>query len=51
MTGATVLTAAAHIHVSLPHLFKDLVLTDSYHLLAVGKLQCRDGNGRVTGDL
>lgn len=48
MTGATVLTAAAHIHVSLPHLFKDLVLTDSYHLLAVGKLQCRDGNGRVT---
>lgn len=48
MTGATVLTAAAHIHVSLPHLFKDLVLTDSYHTLAVCKLYQRDGKGRVT---
>lgn len=48
MTGATVLTAAAHIHVSLPHLFKDLVLTDSYHMLAVRRLYRRDGNGRVT---
>lgn len=48
MTGATVLTAAAHIHVSLPHLFKVLVLTDSYHMLAVCKLYQRDGNGRVT---
>lgn len=48
MTGATVLTAAAHIHVSLPHLFKDLVLTDSYHTLAVCKLYHRDGKGCVT---
>lgn len=47
MTGATVLTAAAHIHVSLPHLFKDLVLTDSYHMLAVCKLYHRDEKGRV----
>lgn len=49
MTGATVLTAAAHIHVSLPHLFKDLVLTDSYHMLAVRKLYHWAGEGRVSG--
>lgn len=48
MTGATVLTAAAHVYLSLPHLFKDLVLTDSYHMLAVCKLYHRDGKGRVT---
>lgn len=48
VTGATVLTAAAHVHVSLPHLFKGLVLTDSYHMLAVCKLYHRDGKGRVT---
>lgn len=48
MAAATVLTAAAHIHVSLPHLFKDLVLTDSYHMLAVCKLNHRDGKGPVT---
>lgn len=48
MTGATVLTAAAHVYLSLPHLFKDLVLTDSYHMLAVCKLYQRDGMGRVT---
>lgn len=48
VTGATVLTAAAHVHVSLPHLFKSLVLTDSYHMLAVCKLYHRDGKGRVT---
>lgn len=28
VTEATVLTAAAHIHVSLPHLFNGLVLTE-----------------------
>lgn len=45
MTGATVLAAAAHVHVSLPHLFKDLVLADSHHMRAVCKLYHRDGKG------
>lgn len=47
VTGTTVLTAAAPIHVSLPHLFKGPVLTESYNMLAVCKLHY--GNGRRYG--
>lgn len=43
VTGATVFPAAVQIHVSLPHLFNGLVLTEWYHTLTVCKLHQRDG--------
>lgn len=46
VTGANVFAAAAQIHVSLPHLFNGLVLTEWYHTLTVCKLHQRDGGER-----
>ncbi len=44
VTGATVLAAAAQIHVSLPHLFNGLVLTEWYHTVTVCKLHLGGGS-------